>query len=1382
MTESDDRDPLDELAEEFLARSRRGERPTVSEYAARHPDRAGEIRDLLSALLMVEGAKSDSDATPGPPGGSSRRDEPPLERLGDYRIIREVGRGGMGLVYEAEQESLGRCVALKVLAKRSLAAAEQVRRFHREARAAARLHHTNIVPVFGVGEHDGLHYYVMQFIGGPGLDKVLDEMRRLEGRTGSDTEGDDAQTRVGRFDPSAAEIARSLLGEQLPPPAERAGRSAINAQASTGAVTKGPLGPSGDSARRYARTVARIGLQAADALEYAHQQGVLHRDVKPSNLLLDAQGTVWVTDFGLAKATEDDDLTRTGDLIGTLRYMAPERFDGRCDARSDVYALGLTLYEMLAGHPAFGAADREHLIRQVTQTDPPRLRDLRRAVPRDLETIVHKAIERDPGDRYATAGDLARDLERFLADRPIQARRASVAERTARWARRNPAPAALATAVAVLLTAIAVGSTIAAVYLSRKHSEAVAAGLEARRTLWESYLAQARAHRRGGEAGRRAAALESVTAASRLGVHPDRLWQLRDEAIACLALTDLRQRDLSDLPLTDSGKIGFDADLARCAYQEADGRIAIRRVVGDGQVTRLPAPPVRPVSFRFSPGGRRLAAKCEENGRAGLAMWDLERREVVLASPEPVEAHALDFSPDGRWLAAGRRDGSIDLYDAAAAELTRRLPVGAVPDALAFAPGGDRLAVSSLSKEAAVQVRGLDGGIAHSFALPVAPYALAWHPDGRQLAAGGDDGRIFLLNLDSPETEPEVFERHQGAAVSLAFHPDGDLLASASWDGTLRLWNVGTGEPLVRAPCPQAGRLRFSRDGRLLGPGHDGQRHWLWHVDAGRECRTIADRDGPVDATWGIEFRPEQGLLVTTGGAGVRFDAPGAGRTAAALDLPGTSSSAFTHDGSALLTGGEAGLLRWPVRTGPGGGLRVGPPEPFGLTPGLPTGRLCLAPDGRTLAVALDWDRGRGLILDLRQPDKRLEITGHPGLERLAFSPDSRWLATGTWHGTGVKVWDARAGRLEADLEVDGSAEVLFSPDGRRLATGSGDEYRVWEVGTWRKASGIGRVNTGGLPGKMAFSPDGGTLALVRSRSVVQLTDPDTLEVLTTLVPPDLRNVASLRFSPDGARLAVTHNSHVVTLWDLHTVRTQLSTMGLDLARPLSPPADTAREAAPSIAIEPPAWLNLVRAGETHAAAGKWEEAAAAYSAAFTAGDRSPRNWSRHALLLLATGRAEEYRKACNEMLAHFGGPLPPTVEDTVAWACVIGPDATADPARVARLAEIAVAGPRDHPALNTLGAALYRAGRFEEALATLQRALAAHASGGTPHDWLFLAMTCQRLGRGEDARAWLERFDRDRATRGRSGTGGGWPEQLELRLLRDEAGITLETGPPPDN
>jgi serine/threonine protein kinase/Flp pilus assembly protein TadD len=448
-------DTVEALAEEFIERHRRGESPAVAEYIEKFPGLADRIRSFFPALLQVERLKPAPGAASGFRPGIAGSGP---ERLGDYRILREVGRGGMGVVYEAEQESLGRRVALKVLAAPDLQDPKRVLRFHREARAAARLHHTNIVPVFGVGESRGVHYYIMQLIPGLGLDAVSKEVRRLRGlgpRSGADPAGRPGVATIL----SATDVARALTSGRFPsvpshdaPTGDVVPGAGPRACSST-AVLPGQTEPSSaaDSAGRYARSVALIGVQVAEALEYAHRQGVLHRDIKPSNLLLDGRGIVWVTDFGLAKAADSADLTHTGDIVGTVRYMAPERFEGQCDARSDVYALGLTLYELLARRPAFDEPDRARLIRLVTKTDPPRLRDLDPSVPRDLETVVHKAIERDPAHRYPSAGDLAEDLRRFLDDRPIRARRLSLAEHAWRWCRRNPAAAALVAAVLALL-------------------------------------------------------------------------------------------------------------------------------------------------------------------------------------------------------------------------------------------------------------------------------------------------------------------------------------------------------------------------------------------------------------------------------------------------------------------------------------------------------------------------------------------------------------------------------------------------------------------------------------------------------------------------------------------------------------------------------------------------------------------------------------------------------------------------------------------------------------------------------------------------------------------------------------------------------------------
>jgi serine/threonine-protein kinase len=489
-------DRISELAEEFLARHRAGLEPSVEAYAVAHAELAEEIRRLFPALLLMEDLKPASgDATGSFSAASVVVRGVRLGRLGDFRILREVGRGGMGVVYEAEQESLGRRVALKILATHALTDPAQVSRFEREARAAARLHHTNIVPVFGVGADEGLHYYVMQFIQGLGLDDVIAEVKRLRFLPPAAVEEATPPQESGHG-PTAAGLARSLITEQFalaPPPLDDPSvataplgdgpdRPALSTpDATPDGSSRVVLGPSCLSSEaghhaRYGRGVARIGLQVARALEYAHAQGILHRDVKPSNLLLDVQGTAWVADFGLAKAVEGEDLTHTGDIVGTVRYMAPERFRGRCDPRADVYALGLTLYEMLALRPAFEQADRQALIRQVMEEEPPRLRTLAPAVPRDLETVVHKAIEKDPSGRYPTAAALAEDLALFLDGKPVRARQTGVLERGWKWAKRRPEVAAL---LAGLIVAMLTG--LAAV--TWQWRAAVGARDEARHTL-----------------------------------------------------------------------------------------------------------------------------------------------------------------------------------------------------------------------------------------------------------------------------------------------------------------------------------------------------------------------------------------------------------------------------------------------------------------------------------------------------------------------------------------------------------------------------------------------------------------------------------------------------------------------------------------------------------------------------------------------------------------------------------------------------------------------------------------------------------------------------------------------------------------------------------
>ncbi len=333
---------LDRLAEEFAQRYRRGERPSLKEYLDRYPHLAGEIRDVFPAMVEIEQAEEDRH---DPPGRTDAGPAPPVQ-VGEYRIVREVGRGGMGAVYEAEQLSLGRRVALKLLPLHVAKDGKALERFRREAKAAAKLHHTNIVPVFEFGQDGGLCYYAMQFIQGQGLDQIVDELRRLRGDSagsGGQAAPHSVLTRAlltGHFEPRPA----AAPTETHVPAGPEAATARAEADSTVSAVLPGDTQLSSVESDRhhYFESVARIGHQTALALAYAHARGIVHRDIKPSNLLLDTRGVVWVTDFGLAK-TEDDGLTRAGDLIGTLRYMAPERFRGAGDGRADIYALGLTL-------------------------------------------------------------------------------------------------------------------------------------------------------------------------------------------------------------------------------------------------------------------------------------------------------------------------------------------------------------------------------------------------------------------------------------------------------------------------------------------------------------------------------------------------------------------------------------------------------------------------------------------------------------------------------------------------------------------------------------------------------------------------------------------------------------------------------------------------------------------------------------------------------------------------------------------------------------------------------------------------------------------------------------------------------------------------------
>lgn len=1120
-----------------------GEQPTVS-LRGSSATPLGDLPDTVAETPRTP-ATSDSGAK--------------LTRFGDYEILGEIARGGMGVVYRARERRLNRTVALKMILAGNLATATDIKRFYTEAKAAAALEHSGIVPIYEIGEQAGQHFFSMAYIDGQSLQSRLKE---------------------------------------------------------------GPL---------PAREAAELLQVITEAVQYAHARGIIHRDLKPHNILLDGEGKPKITDFGLAKRLDSQEgMTSTGDVLGTPSYMAPEQAQGNLAAigpLTDIYALGAVLYATLTARPPFQAATIAETLRQVIEQEPVSPAMLNPATPADLETICLKCLQKDPGRRYASADEMAKDLGRFLRGEPILARPVSQSERLLRWCKRNRTVAGLLGMVAALLLSAAVASSIAAVWMSQlATSESLAKTDAQEKTKSESKAKRdAQAAAKQATEAKQAAQKQSDELrrflARQYVANGSRAFEQDDYSLAFLWFVKALEVDAEDTEREAMHRFRIAATWRQCikprAILQHDG--PLRTMEPDAE------------------GNRIVTASYDHTAR----IWDVMTGQMI---GEPLRHkgyvyHAC-FSPDGKYVATGSADGTARVWDAATAKpVTPPLEHGYSVSYVAFHPNSQRLAtacgnVNNLSPPppgidssrdaperegkplAAVWDIATQTPVTLKLPPKSQPLTLAWNKTGTALATGGWGHKVEIWNPDTGERTAGPLD-HTEQVFSVSLSDDGGWAAGATIHGDIRVWNIATGATKwTDIPYGRASRLmkieangKLEVAGRLYDDTTGANGRGLYVIegkivdveDHGTSRFVVVEREeriyvhdvagAQVKLTHGLPRAPSLGYFSRQlpprlfGGGRYLLAASSDTHAAVLLDLVSaepelpplydslTCLGAYYLAGREEIVGHGTALTHWNARTGDS--LR-----PRGLYTGSYLHLAAETRDGSRFAIAeqSSGSENRIHLFDTSNWQETIEpLTVQGRVGALQFDPQGHYLVIGDRKVvTTVTVWDTKTGKPAWPASTEGynAGEFSISQDGRWLAsanekfvvrirdlatgetiadgmaqgffvsglafnptatllaaTGGDQMLRIWDVGTRTSKHAI---PLNGIGNEVCFSGNGKAVAVGTRDGVIRIIDPVTGSLKARLIEPG-STVNQITFSPDDRLLVVRCGDSSLRFFDATT-------------------------------------------------------------------------------------------------------------------------------------------------------------------------------------------------------------------------------------------------------